>query len=79
MKTTPRILAAAATGALLMAAAPAHAANGSDALDLVSTTRMPASALPGPVPLLGPLLHPETIYDSQDTGFVIENLKRDIN
>ncbi|MEU2716052.1 hypothetical protein [Streptomyces sp. NPDC007205] len=80
MKTIPRILAAAAAaGALLMAAAPAHAADGSDTLDLISTKRVPVSVLPGPVPLVEPLLHPHTIYDSQDNSFVIENLKRDIN
>ncbi|MGW3205770.1 hypothetical protein [Streptomyces sp. NPDC001135] len=82
MKTTPRILAAtAASGALLMAAAPAHAAAGSDALDPVSARYVPVSVLPGPVPLtlVESLLRPDTIYDNQYSGFVIENLKRNVN
>jgi hypothetical protein len=81
MKTTPRILAvAAASGALLMATAPAHAADGSDALDLVSAKHVPVSVLPGPVPLpfVAFLLHPNTVYGNQDGGFVIENLKRNV-
>ncbi|MER6028673.1 hypothetical protein [Streptomyces sp. NPDC001851] len=78
MKTTPRILAAAATSALLMAAAPAHAA-GSDTLDLISTKQVPVSVLPGPLPLVEPLLHPQTIYDSQGNSVLVEKLKRNID
>lgn len=100
MTITSRILTAAAvSGALLGAAAPAHALDG---LNLVNAEHTPASALlasatgnktkqiRGPEPaaaqgplglgsLVGPLLHPNSLYDNQNNGFVIESLERNIN
>lgn len=114
MKITSRILAAAAvSGAVLAAAAPAHA---TDVLDLVNVKRVPVSVLTegntsadniqitsvdqtgvgsddgefpeeyhhgfgllGLAPLLENVLHPNTIYDGQNNGFVVETVERNID